>query len=750
MNGEPIRILLVEDNPGDVRLVREMLAEGQSATFNLEVEDVGTVSTALERLGRGGIDLVLWDLSLPDGRGLDTFITVSAQVPDVPFVVLTGTFDDVVMAVEAVKKGAQDYLTKDQVDSRLLVQAIRYAIERKRTEEGLKTRVNQQAVVAELGMRALAISDPSMLMDEAAACVAKVLDVEYCKVLELLPDGKAMLLKAGVGWKEGLVGRTTVGTGADSQAGFTLSSGEPVIVEDLRKETRFSGPPLLLEHGVVSGMSVIIHGKDRPYGVLGTHTTRRRKFTEHDINFFQAVANVLSEVIERRRLSERLDYVARYDALTCLPNRILFRDRLGQVIAQARCKKQQVAVMLIHPGRLESICELIGREVCDTVFQTVAKRLTDSVAEGATVAALSEGEHAAIIARTGEYELAVLLPGISGAQDAARVAQRIIDALSQVIVLSGQRFFLTSGIGIGIYPSDGDNEEVLLKNATIALSYCKNKTDFRFYSPKMGARASELMALQDDLHKVLERDELIVHYQPQVDLNTGKIIGMEALVRWQHPERGLVSPAEFIPLAEEAGLITSIGEWVLRTACTQNRAWYDAGLPPIRISVNLSTHQLRQQDVVGTITRIIKQTGLEPHSLELEITESALMKVKGATVATLSELNEMGIQISIDDFGTGYSSLSYLRQLPISKLKIDRSFVRDLTMHPDNDAIVTATVAMAHSLHLKVVAEGVETEKQLEFLRALKCDEMQGYLFSKPLPAEEATKLLAEDRRLEL
>ncbi|MFQ5956630.1 MAG: EAL domain-containing protein [Candidatus Brocadiales bacterium] len=745
MGAETTNILVIEDNPGDARLVQEMLGEAHQTPFDTEC--AGRLSTALERLVKGGIDLVLLDLSLPDCQGLDTFGKINVHAPNLPIVVLSGT-DDEKVAVEAVRQGAQDYLVKGQVDSNLLTRSIRYAIERKRTEDALKARAQQQAAVAKVGQRALAGIDLQTLMDEIATVVANTLGVAYCKVLELLPDSKALLLRAGVGWKEGYVGHATVGADTDSQAGYTLLSNEPVIVKDLRTETRFSGSPLLLDHGVVSGMSTIIPGKNRPFGVLGAHTARQRTFAENDINFLQSVANVLSETIEREWLSTRLDYMASYDALTGLPNRTLFVDLLRQAMVQAQSEKRQLAVLYICLSRLSSIFELIGREVYDILFKTVGERLKESLSH------FSVGERGIDVGRLRENEFAVLLPEIKDAQDASRVAQRICSVLSDAIVMKDQKCLPAPSIGIGIaiYPSDGDNEEDLIKNARVAMPNVRGKgrNDFQFYSPAIGAVVSERMALQNDLREALEKEELLVYYQPQADLGTGQIVGMEALVRWRHPAKGLISPAEFIPIAEDNGLIIPIGEWVLRTACRQNRAWYDAGRPPIRMSVNVTAHQFEQQNLVGIITSIVKETGLDPHYLELEITESTLMKGRGTTLGTLSALNEMGMQITIDDFGTGYSSLSYLKRMPVTKLKIDQSFIRDIARHFDSNAIVAATIAMAHSMRIETVAEGVETVEQLEFLRSLKCDVMQGSLFSQPVPAEEVTKLLAAGKRLEL
>jgi len=374
------------------------------------------------------------------------------------------------------------------------------------------------------------------------------------------------------------------------------------------------------------------------------------------------------------------------------------------------------------------------------LLKGVAQRLRSCLREGDTVA------------RLGGDEFMVVLPAIAHAEDAARVGQRILDALSVPFNFEGHELHIGVSIGIALYPNDGKSAEALLKNADIAMYRAKEqgRNNYQFYTPALNDMAFERLTLENSLRRALERREFVVHYQPQVSLNTGQIVGMEALVRWRHPELGLVAPMKFIPVAEETGLIVPIGEWVLQMACAQNKAWQEAGFPPLRVTVNLSARFFRRKDLMETVARILKETGLDPDYLELELTEGTTMENAEATIRTLHELKEMGVHLSIDDFGTGYSSLSYLKRFPLATLKIDRLFVQDITTSSDGAVITLAIIAMAHSLGLKVIAEGVETEEQLAFLRAHRCDEMQGYLFSRPIPAEAFTQLLREGRRLTL
>lgn len=446
------------------------------------------------------------------------------------------------------------------------------------------------------------------------------------------------------------------------------------------------------------------------------------------------------DITKRKQTEERLNYLASFDALTDLPNRTLFYDRLGQATARARWHKRWVAVLFLDLDRFKVINDTLGHAIGDLLLKAAAVRLTGSIREGDTVA------------RLGGDEFVLILDDLAQPQDTSKVAQKILDALSDPFDLEGRELFITASIGIALWPEDGEDPETLLKNADIAMYRAKEqgRNACQLYSPALNAKASERLTLENALRHALEREELLLLYQPKVDLATGKIIGLEALVRWKHPQWGLVSPADFIPLAEETGLIVPIGEWVLWTACAQNKAWQEAGFPPIRIAVNLSARQFNKQNFAEMVARLLGEVGLDPQYLELELTESIIMKNAESTMTMLQELDAMGVELTVDDFGTGYSSLSYLKRFPVHTLKIDRSFVRNLTTDPEDVAIVTAIITLAHTLHLKVIAEAVETVEQLALLRSLECDQMQGYLFSRPLPSGEVAKRWRERRHLTL
>jgi diguanylate cyclase (GGDEF)-like protein/PAS domain S-box-containing protein len=441
---------------------------------------------------------------------------------------------------------------------------------------------------------------------------------------------------------------------------------------------------------------------------------------------------IYTDITDQRVAAERIQFLAHYDPLTRLPNRTLLQDRMQQGLAHAAREDTRVALLFLDLDRFKPINDSLGHLVGDRLLQEVAIRLKGCVREDDTVA------------RRGGDEFIVMLPHVESAEQAAHVAEKIIAAMDESFSINGHVLNVTFSIGISIYPDDAPNADTLVRNADIAMYRSKagGRNKFQFFTPDMNAHALERLALENDLHRALERDEFTLMYQPQIDSESGEIIAAEALLRWQHPRRGLIGPAQFIPVAEESGLIVPIGEWVLEQACEQMQAWRDAGLKRIGIAVNISALQFSQKNLAGSIRRVLERSGIEPATLELELTESVLMHDHAATCDMMDELNSMGVRLAIDDFGTGYSSLSYLRSFPIHKLKIDQSFVRDLNHSSDAGAITSAIIAMAKNLNLRVIAEGVETPEQASFLQAQACDEFQGNLFGRPLTAAGFAGLL--------
>ena len=444
------------------------------------------------------------------------------------------------------------------------------------------------------------------------------------------------------------------------------------------------------------------------------------------------------DLSQNKKAQDQLNHLAYHDALTDLPNQVLFKDRLKQAIALSRRNDHMQAVLLLNLDRFKTINDSLGYTAGDRLLQSVAQRLTSCVRDSDTVA------------RFGSDEFAILLTQIPRAQDAANAARAIKHALDQAFIFEDQEIFVSTSIGISLYPNDGRDTAGLLKTAGAALDRSKTLggNTYQFYTAGGTTRALKQLVLESNLRPGLERSEFIVHYQPQVDIRGFHLVGMEALVRWQHPSLGLLYPSEFITLAEDSGLIISLGESIMRTACAQNKAWQDAGLTPMCLSVNFSARQFQQSTFINDVAQILKETNLDPRWLELELTESSIMKDPEEAIEKLHELKLMGIRVAIDDFGTGYSSLNYLKRFPIDTLKIDKSFVSDVCKDPHDTAIVRAIINLGHALDLTVVAEGVETKEQLQYLSALECDVLQGFLFSKALSAPAFEELLMEQRRV--
>jgi diguanylate cyclase (GGDEF)-like protein/PAS domain S-box-containing protein len=448
----------------------------------------------------------------------------------------------------------------------------------------------------------------------------------------------------------------------------------------------------------------------------------------------------MTDITERKLAEIRLSHLANYDLLTNLPNRLLFVDRLNQALSQGRRTQKLVAILFLDIDRFKNINDTLGHHIGDQLLQAIAKLLV-------------AGRETDTVTRLGGDEFTIMLTNIGHAKDAALVAEKILNTLSgESFQISGHEIFITVSIGITLYPFDGEDIDTLLKNADTAMYRAKERgrNTYQFYTRDMNNLALERLELETALRKALEKEELELNYQPIVDAASGKIIASEALLRWNHPTLGRVPPDRFIGLAEETGLILPIGEWVLRTACRDHQLWLETGYPPTPVAVNISVRQFQDSKFVNMIKNILNETGFNPKCLELEITESSLVKNLERTHETLYQLSQMGIKFSVDDFGTGYSSLTYLKRFPIDTLKIDRSFIKDIIQDPDDKAITTAIIAMAHSLKLKVVAEGVETREQVEFLRSLQCDSLQGFLFYKPLTPEAFKAVLKEGKGLAL
>jgi diguanylate cyclase (GGDEF)-like protein len=446
------------------------------------------------------------------------------------------------------------------------------------------------------------------------------------------------------------------------------------------------------------------------------------------------------DITERKAAEQRVQFLAYYDALTELPNRALLRDRLLVALASARRHHEKVALLFLDLDHFKTINDSLGHSIGDLLLKEVAERLKKWTRAPDTVA------------RLGGDEFLVLMTGISQTADALVVAERIVKSMSAEFVIEGQSLNVTCSLGISIFPDNGADIEALFKNADLAMYSAKEhgRNTIRVFTQEMNVQAMERMTLESSLRLAVERNELYLVYQPQEDLATGEIIGCEALLRWKHPDLGLVSPCKFIPVAESSGLILPIGEWVLRTACAQARQWQDQGLPALPVAVNVSAVQFRQKGFLRLVEAVLSETGLSPQYLELELTESLILSNANVVLSMLQQLKQMGVRLSIDDFGTGYSSLSYLKQFPVYKLKIDGSFVRDVSVDVDDAAIITSILSMAKNLGLKVVAECVENEEQVSFLRAQKCDEIQGYYFSEPLPGDELAAKLRSNLPMDL
>jgi diguanylate cyclase (GGDEF)-like protein/PAS domain S-box-containing protein len=684
-------LLIVEDNPGDARLLREMFNE--QGSDKTELTHAECMSEAEKHLSEREFDIILLDLGLPDAEGLGAVRRAHAAAPRVPLVVLT-CLDDESLAAEALQEGAQDYLIKGQIDTRGLLRSLRYAMERKAIEEALFVEKERaQVTLNSIG--------------DGVACTDISGNITFLNLVAEKMTGSSREEAAGRPMAEVLrivdaTSRETISNPMELAVAKNRTVHLPLNCVLLRRD----GFEIPIEDSVSP-----IH--DREGSATGAVIVFR------DVSVAQAMALQMA-------------HSAQHDFLTGLPNRMLLNDRVSQAISLAARHMKKVAVLFLDLDGFKHINDSLGHPIGDKLLQSIAKRLVDC------------GRSSDTVSRQGGDEFVVLLSEVDQSDDAATTARRMLQAIAEPHSIGQHDLHVTASIGLSIYPDDGLDAETLIKNADTAMYQAKENghQSYQFFRPAMNVRAVERQSIEESLRRALERQEFALHYQPIINLGTGEITGAEALIRWTHPTRGPVSPAQFIPVAEDCGLILPIGNWVLREACKQARAWVDSGLPLGTMAVNISAIEFRDEHFLEGVFGILKDTGLDPRSLELELTESVLMKRAESTESILKALRARGVQVAVDDFGTGYSSLSYLRRFPIDALKIDQSFVRQITTAPDETTIVTAVISMGRSLKLRVVAEGVETQEELAFLQAHQCNEAQGYFFSRPLPPKQFAKLL--------
>jgi diguanylate cyclase (GGDEF)-like protein/PAS domain S-box-containing protein len=689
----PTNILLIQDDPTDNNAVRTAL------NGSFQIDWVRSCSAGLERLAQARkqrtvpIGAMLVDLMLPDCQGIETFDRLFLAAPQIPIMVLSGAQDEA-LAKLAVQHGAQDYLLKNHLDAYLLSKALGSMIERAAIAEALFNEQERAQVTLN------SIGDAVMSTDV---------------------DSRVTYLNT--------VAETLTGWSRKEAAGRPVTEVFRVIDATTRKPAPIPIALAIRENKTVvlstncilvrrDGLEAAIEDSTAPIHDRGGQVT--------------GAVMVFHDVSIARAMTSKMLHLAQHDTLTDLPNRILFSSRLTEAIAAAYRYRRKLAVLFLDLDRFKHINDSLGHVIADRVLQSVASRLQACVRASDTVA------------RQGGDEFVILLSEVARAQDAAVSAEKILQSVGSLHRIDGHDLHLTASIGIVTYPDDGTEAEALIKHADFAMYHAKDtgRNNYQFFKPEMNLLAVERQSLEVDLRQALEKREFELHYQPKVNLQTGSITGVEALIRWHHPRRGLVSPAQFIPIAEACGVIVPIGRWVLREACRQARAWRDAGLPPLRIAVNVSARELREKDFVATVLAALTETGVEPGCLELELTESFLMQDATVTGAVLQALKDLGVMLALDDFGTGYSSLSHLRRFPIDTLKIDQSFVRDLATDADDASIVNAVISMGESLNMRVVAEGVETRDQVAFLQQHGCPVGQGYYFGRPVLAGQLTPLL--------
>ncbi len=689
------RILIITSIPADAVTLSDILDRAKDGPFKMELQT--QLCTALHYLTLNKTDAILVDLNLSDSQGITTFDRLYSAVPHIPILTLSAEEAEAV-SIEAVQKGAQGYLTKGHFGSYLVPQSLRNIIHRKAVEEAN----HLEKALAEITLNS--ISDAVIGTDLSG-------NVEYLN----------MAAERMTKWSR------------DEARGHPISTVMPIINGQTRESVQNPVDLVLHQDTAISlAPDTVLIRRDKTEVAIVDSTSPIHDSTGK----IAGAVIVFHDITAERTMAIKMAHLAQYDFLTNLPNRVLLNDRIEQSISLAKRHGTHLAILFLDLDNFKHINDSLGHAIGDKLLQSVATRLTSCVRASDTVS------------RQGGDEFVILVAEEQGAEFATLTADKILLALAESHALTSNpenELYITTSIGISVYPTDGQDAETLIKNADTAMYQAKKKgrNNFQFFKNEMNVKAVERQLIETNLRRALERQEFVLHYQVKINLATGAITGAEALLRWDHPKWGMVPPGRFVAIAEECGLIVPIGRWVLHEACTQIKRWQDQDLQLESIAVNISAVEFRRHDFVDGVAAVLKQTGLAADCLQLEITESVLMRDAESSTAILQELKAMGVQLAVDDFGTGYSSLSYLNQFPIDVLKIDQSFVKDIGSATDSGVIASAVIAMGSSLKQKVIAEGVEQQTQLDFLQEKQCEEGQGYFFGRPLPADAFASLLA-------
>lgn len=733
---ELLRTLIIEDSEDDTLLLVEHLREGGYEVQWRRVDAADTLAAALDN---EGWDIIFADYTMPRFSGTEALNSVRQRDLDIPFIFVSGTIGEDT-AVSAMRAGAEDYIMKGNF--KRLVPAVGRALREARFHREQKRAEQEVQLLRTITRAASEAEDVAQALSATLTKVCKA--TPFVLALAWVPSSDGARIECSSAWYCRSNGpaefrATSLGLSfapGEELPGLAWSSLAPMWISDVTQGQNSRRDQSARQAGLGAALAVPVTIEDNVLAVLEFFLDESREQDDQLIQLVSATAAQLASVLQRKHAEERLHYLAHYDTLTELPNRRLFTDRLQQMLYESQRTRRLVGVAFVDLDRFKTINDSLGHSMGDALLKAVGQRLTRNLRAGDTVARLAGDEFTLALSNMATFD------------HAARVAQKILDSFDQSFHIMGHELYTSVSLGMTLHPLDTSDVEGLLRNADIAMYRAKERggNAYEFYAPEMTAKARARLTLENGLRQAIEHEEFLLYYQPLIDLGNSQIVGAEALIRWQHPERGLVFPDEFITVAEETGAISRLGQWVLHEACTQ--PWLVAQNTheaPLRLSVNVSPIQFHGQDFTKGIEQALNDSGIEPGQLNLEITETSLMTNAGRTIDTMHEVGALGARFSVDDFGTGYSSLAYLKHLPISHVKIDRSFVSDIPDDPNDMAIVKAVIAMAHSLGIQVIAEGVETRDQLEFLRNQNCDAAQGYYFSRPVPSDKFAQLLAQD-----